>query len=246
MTGEELHARLRVERLHVSSELGGSDPAGARDALVAWLHRVDALLSAHREDSDLGRWRSGRADLADLAPEVREVLDLAARARRCTGGAFDPCWAGGRPDPTGLTKGWAVDRALERMREFGVTEVLIDAGGDVRIAGSRIRRVGIEDPADPQRLLDVVAGRDLCVAPSSRRHRGGHVRGAGGVLSASVVGPDLATADALATAGLAAGGDRAVSLLGGLRGIEALVLFDDRGWWASAGWPGEVHGGART
>lgn len=231
----------------VALELGGGgDVPAARDAVVRWLHRVDELLSPFREDSDLSRWRAGEADLTDIAPEVAEVLGLAERAARCTGGAFDPTWAGGRPDPTGLTKGWAVDRAAGLARRFGVTEMLIDAGGDVLVAGDRTRRIGIEDPDDPRLLLDVVSGRELCVATSSRRHRGDHVRGAPGVVSASVVGRDLVTADALATAAVAAGSAGAARLLDGRPGVEGFVLFGDRAWWASSGWPGEVHGGTRS
>lgn len=220
----------------VSFELDGGDAPAAAEAIVAWLHRVDAILSPFREDSDLSRWRRGAASLDDLAPEVSEVLGLAEAARQDTGGAFDPLFGGGRPDPTGLTKGWAVDRAALLARTHGVTHSLINAGGDVRVDGERVRRVGIEDPADPARLLDVVTGSRLSVATTSARHRGEHVVGAGGVLSATVIAADLARADALSTATYAAGGPLPRP------GAEALVVFTDRSWWASRGWPGEVHG----
>lgn len=227
----------------VTLELAGGDACGACAAVVAWLHRVDALLSPFRPGSDLARWRAGAAALDELAPEVAEVLALAEDARRRTDGAFDPGWAGGRPDPTGLTKGWAVDRAIALAGAFGVEDVLVEAGGDVLVAGGRVRRVGVEDPDDPTRLLDVVTGAALCVATSSPRHRGEHVRGRGGVRSATVLAADLATADALSTAAYAAGADGAAALLDAQAGVEAFVLFADRSWWASGGWPGELHGG---
>jgi len=237
----------------VSLHLVGPGAEDARDAIVAWVHEVDATLSTFRPESPLARWRRGELELDACPPAVREVLDLAEAARRRTGGAFDPGWAGGRPDPTGLVKGWAADEAVARALACGVEGVQVNAGGDVRTAGSpgegRPWRLGIEAPGLPGQLLDVVAGAELCLATSGIDRRGAHVyrhgRPARGALSVTVAAPDLARADAYSTAALALGAD-APALLDDLDadGFPSLLVRADGEIVASAGWPGLHHGPA--
>src|SRR3954469_482038 len=197
----------------VSLHLTGRGAERAREVVLAWLHEVDDVLSTFRPETPLARWRRGELALDDCPAAVRDVLALAGEAARRTGGAFDPCWAGGAPDPTGLVKGWAADEAVVRALACGVEGVQVNAGGDVRTAGSpggdRPWRLGIEAPGLPGQLLDVVSGHELCLATSGTDRRGAHVLRHGsparGLLSVTVAGVDLARADAYSTAGLALG-----------------------------------------
>ncbi|HEX4671989.1 MAG TPA: FAD:protein FMN transferase, partial [Solirubrobacteraceae bacterium] len=72
--------------------------------------------------------------------------------------------------------------------------------------------------------------------------RGGHVIAPAsgpapeGVLSVTVVGPDLGTADAYATAALAMGTAGPPWTLG-LEGYEALTILEDETVWATPGFP---------
>jgi thiamine biosynthesis lipoprotein len=235
----------------VSLHLHGPGAEAARDAIVAWVHEVDDLLSTFRDETPLSRWRRGELALGDCPPAVREVLALAGEAERRTAGAFEPCWSGGAPDPTGLVKGWATDEAVARALACGVSGVQVNAGGDVRTAGSpgggRPWRLGIEAPGLPGQLLDVVSGHDLCLATSGTDRRGEHVlrggRPADGALSVTVAGPDLARADAYSTAALALGAD-AGALLDDLDadGFPSLLVRADGELVASARWPGVHHG----
>jgi thiamine biosynthesis lipoprotein len=66
-------------------------------------------------------------------------------------------------DLGGIAKGFALDAAARALRARGLKDFLIDAGGDVLVAGSkggRPWRVGIQDPSDPGSLLRVVEPRD--------------------------------------------------------------------------------------
>ena len=235
----------------VSLHLIGPGAERARDAIVAWLHEVDDLLSTFRPETPLARWRRGELALDACPPAVREVLEAAQTAERRTGGAFDPCWAGGRPDPTGLVKGWAADAAVARALACGVEGVQVNAGGDVRTAGSpgdgRPWRLGIEAPGLPGQLLDVVAGHELCLATSGIDQRGAHVlrngRPSRGAISVTVAGPDLARADAYSTAALALGAE-ALPLLRELdaEGFSSLLVRADGELFASPTWPGLHHG----
>jgi thiamine biosynthesis lipoprotein len=143
---------------------------------------------------------------------VDEVLRLGQRAKKATHGAFDPTWSGA-PDPTGLVKGWAVDRARRILAHHGIVDAQINAGGDVlaigRNAAGKPWRIGIANPLHAGQLVAVLEGEDICVATSGPEHPGGRILRDGepvtDVACISVSGHDLAGADAWSTALVAAG-----------------------------------------
>jgi len=103
--------------------------------------------------------------------------------------------------------------------------------------------VGIADPHDRARLLATVVVESGGVATSGTAERGGHVLDprtgapAVGLASVTVVGPSLLEADVLATAGLAAGPDRAPGVLAEHPHVDWLLVADDGRQRASPGWP---------
>jgi FAD:protein FMN transferase len=203
-------------------------PAGAIDAVFEWLRCVDGRFSPYREDSEVARIARGELAARDAHRDVRRVLASCERLRAATGGCFD-AWAGGRLDPSGLVKGWAVDRAAARLAAAGVRRYLINAGGDVR-AGGGPWRVGIRHPRRPDRIAAVVEVTDGAIATSGAYERGDHIldprigRPARGALSVTVAGPDLATADAYATAVfvMGEGGPRWLAAQRGYAGLAIL------------------------
>src|SRR4051794_39152306 len=84
-------------------------------AVVDWLHHVDATFSPYLDDSAITRLGRGEVALAEVTAEVREVLLRCEELRIATGGAFDalavPAPNGTTLDPSGLVKGWAIERA---------------------------------------------------------------------------------------------------------------------------------------
>lgn len=206
--------------VHVRHPGPGTDAAVA--AVFAALREADARFSTYRPDSELSRLNRGELRLDDCHPDVREVLDLSATAWRRTGGHFDVMLPGpdGRPtcDPTGLVKGWAVERAAAVLAEAGVPDYYLNAGGDLVVAAPASAapwRIGVEDPAAPDtNLVAVLALRTGAVATSGTARRGEHIHhplaaGPAGPVSATVVGPSLTWADVYATA-LVAGAGRDV------------------------------------
>jgi thiamine biosynthesis lipoprotein len=182
----------------------------------AWLEQVDATFSTYRDDSDISRLGRGEILLDACRPEVDDVLTRCVELERDTRGFFS-VRAAGRLDPSGLVKGWAVDEAANRLAAAGAEHFCINAGGDIiargRPAPGRLWRVGIRHPVDLDRLAAVLAVRNRAVATSGQYERGAHIidphtgRPPGGLLSVTVLGPDLATADAYATAAMAMGAD---------------------------------------
>jgi FAD:protein FMN transferase len=193
-------------------------PPDALDAAFEELRRADALFSTYRPDSEVFRLGAGLLDLEDCSADVQDVLAQCERLRARTAGYFD-AYATGALDPSGLVKGWAVERAHETLVRAGVRHGCINAAGDVRAWGGRSDgepwRVGIRDPLDAGRISEIVHVNDGAVATSGAYERGDHIinprtgRPARGALSVTVTGPDLATADAYATALFAMGSRRA-------------------------------------
>lgn len=145
---------------------------------------------------------------------VVAVLDLCADYAQRTGGYFTAT-PGGRLDPSGLVKGWAIARASALLSAAGLRRHAVNGGGDVQTVGSpsagEMWRIGVTDPLHPQQLATVVAGNDIAVATSGIAERGHHIvdpftgRPATDVASATVVGPDIVGADVYATAAVAMG-----------------------------------------
>ncbi|MFD8544506.1 FAD:protein FMN transferase [Streptomyces sp. NPDC059649] len=225
--------------------------AAVRDA-VAWLHHVDAVFSTYRSDSAVSRLARGEIGLDDCPAEVREVLDLCAQVGRATRGWFSAA-PGGTLDPTGLVKGWAVERAGRLLRAAGARHTCVNGGGDLQLSGEAAPglpwRVGIAHPLRPGELCAVVTGRDLAVATSGSAERGPHILDprtgapAAGPASVTVVGPDLTTTDAYATAAFAMG-EAAQDWLERLDGYEGLAVSGDGGIWCTPGFPGISCAGA--
>ena len=132
-------------------------------------------------------------------------------------------------DLGGLVKGWTADAAATRAVEAGLPWVLVNAGGDLRIAGDAPRiDIAVEDPDDPASELGRLSVREGGVASSSTRSRSWgaglhHVidprtgsPSATDLVQVTVTAPTCAEAEVLAKAvllrGSGAAGDAAVTV----------------------------------
>jgi thiamine biosynthesis lipoprotein len=222
-----------------------ADAAALVEDVVAWLHAVDATFSTYKPGSAISRLGRGELALDDTPDDVRWVLAQCESLRRRTGGFFDACVAGSL-DPSGFVKGWAVEVASARLRAGGSLRHCINAGGDVRACGEpapgRPWLVGIAHPLVAGALCAVIPVRDGAVATSGTAERGAHVfdphtgKAALDLASVTVAGPDLAQADAFATAALAMGFG-APAWLATLDGYEAYAVDAGGREWATLGWP---------
>lgn len=125
-------------------------------------------------------------------------------------------------DLGGIAKGFVVDRALELLAARGIHDALVNAGGDLRVAGrhaGRAWRVGIKDPRHDGVLatIDLADGEAAFTSGDYERyfvengHRFHHLldprtgRPAEHTESVTVIAADGVTADAAATALFVAG-----------------------------------------
>jgi len=219
--------------------------------------------------------RQGRTpDPADLAAALscsgwaRVELDAAGRRLRFR-------QRGVELNPGAIGKGWALDRVADHLTAAGVPSLLVHGGSSSVLArgiqgpaipGRRGWRVGLRHPLRPHARLATLSLVDRCLGTSGsgtqffidRGRRLGHILDprtglpAEGVLSATVLAPSAADADALATAAYVlgpagldriapAGGAVAAVVVvparngGGLRVITANLDPADVEWAAEAG-----------
>ena len=205
-----------------------------------WLRWVDATFSTYREDSEISRIDRGELRPGDADEEVQAVLERCEQLRVETAGYFD-AHASGRLDPSGYVKGWAVDRAADLLQDAGLEEFAVSAGGDMRVIGPGWR-VGIQHPLEGNKVAAVFETGDLAIATSAAYARGEHVldphtgRAPAGVLSVTIVGPELGTADACATAAFAMGA-RGPQWTAALSGYEAMTILEDETVLTTGGFP---------
>ena len=144
-------------------------------------------------------------------------------------------------DLGGIAKGYAVDRCVELLRNEGVTQGMVAAGGDSRILGDRLGRpwtVGVQNPRDKDQMIALLPLVDTAVSTSGDYERFFEEDGvryhhiidpdsgdsARDVRSVTILGPEGLFTDALSTAVFVLGLNKGLMLIDSLPGIDAVVV----------------------
>jgi thiamine biosynthesis lipoprotein len=195
----------------------GLDEVGLKsavDEVEEFFYQADRDFSTYKEDSQVSRLRRGEMKIEDASEYVQQVWALCEFSRELTLGAFDPWKADGGFDPSGLVKGWAAEVGAQMLVSAGCENVLINASGDIVLRGGQPTdsgaveawNIGIASPDDTEKFVKIFDVVDGSVATSGDYEKGAHIIDphtgliAIGARSATVVGPDGALCDALATA----------------------------------------------
>lgn len=149
-------------------------------------------------------------------------------------------------DLGGIAKGFAIDKAIEKLEEKGITSAIVDAGGDIKVIGTRPGkdhwRIGVQHPRDAGRLLLSLDLSDVAIVTSgdyARFFMLGNIRyhhildpasgePARGCQSVTVTAPTAQEADACATAAFVLGPEKGIPFLRARRGVHGLIV-DARG-----------------
>ena len=185
-----------------------------------YVHEVDQLFSTYKENSVISQLRRGEIEIAQCPPEVIEVWNLCDFVKELTEGAFDPWAISGGFDPSGLVKGWAADQCAEILLAAGANHVQVNAAGDLSLRGGFTPEqpwsIGVVNPDNRLEILQTFEIIDGAIATSGTYERGTHISDphtgmiAIGAKSATVIGPNGAIVDALATALMVSGRDGAI------------------------------------
>lgn len=143
-----------------------------------------------------------------------------------------------------FAKGYAVDEAIELLKQRGIDNAIVNAGGDLRAIGRHGERpwhIGIRHPREPGVIAAVETSGDESIFTSGnyerfydyKGHRYHHIIDprngypSQGALSVTVINDNAATADAAATALMIAGpGDWAA--VARRIGVDKVMLIDEQ------------------
>ena len=148
-------------------------------------------------------------------------------------------------DLGGIAKGYAVDNAIELLRNMGITNALVTAGGDTRLLGDRLGKpwiVGIRDPRNSEKQAVVIPLADSAMSTSGDYERYfeedgkrfHHIlspktgKSTYSVQSVSIIGPLSVYNDALSTAVFVMGLKDGIGLINALPDFEAIVMDANR------------------
>ena len=141
-----------------------------------------------------------------------------------------------------IAKGYAVDRAVEILKFFGINSGIVNAGGDLMAFGSKKGitpwRIGIQHPRKPEEMIVSLALKDKAVATSgdyqkyfildeTRYH---HILNpedgwpSSEAISATVIADTVTDADALSTALFILGAEKGLRLINSLEGVEGMIF----------------------
>jgi thiamine biosynthesis lipoprotein len=218
----------RADKIFRASE-GAFDPAIA-PMVESWGFNGSELTVAAPDATLLQTWRVSRATFADLRLEQR----IATSVRRDI-----------MLDLGAIGKGYAVDRAIERLRQSGVQNALVNAGGNLRAIGrhpDRAWRIAIRHPRSDGVFATIQLDNDASVATSGDYERFAVITGqrahhildprtgqpALHTTSLTVFADDATLADAASTALFVAGPDHWLAMARTLR-VAGVVRIDADG-----------------
>src|SRR3981081_4050939 len=133
------HVMGTVVSFDVPARRGEARRDGSLCGAIRGLHWGDATFSPYRDDSDVSRFGRGSVPLEQCAPELAEGLQACAAISARSGGYFTTT-PGGRFDPSGYVKGWAVERAAAVLTAAGPAGPSGNGGGGVQSSGERVWR----------------------------------------------------------------------------------------------------------
>lgn len=231
------------------NRLAATEPVVAGDELFRLLQRSNDISVLTRGAFDITYDSVGqhydfrnrqRPDEATIAAE-RELINFRHVELDQASGTVAFREEGVRINLGGIAKGYVVERGVNILRQNGVQNGIVTAGGDSRLLGDRRGQpwmVGIRDPREEGQVAISVPLEDEAISTSGDYERyfvEGDTRyhhiiqpstgePAGGVHSATVFGPDAVITDALSTSVFVMGVDQGLRLIATLPDYESIVI----------------------
>ena len=271
---ERLHAMANVydpsSQVAKVNEAAGVQPVTVDSDLIVMVERSRELSDMLGGTFDISvgplteLWGVGKkGDYVPTDNELAPLLPLVDYHRiqvdKQSGTLYLPM-AGMRLDMGGIAKGYATDKAIERLKAKGIKSALVNAGGNVRVIGTRndgkAWRIGIQHPRDEDRLaakLALTAWDTMETSGDYQRYfikdavRYAHIidprtgRQPGGVASVTVMLNKSADGDIFSTALFILGPEKGMAALEKFPGVEAVWVTADGRIVATPGLQGKLE-----
>lgn len=154
-----------------------------------------------------------------------------------------------------IAKGYAANQIRQYiLSRNSDAQGIIDFGGNIVTIGCRqdgsAWNIGITDPQNPSRVYASVSVKDMCIVTSGNYERYFEQDGVryhhildpdtgypakNGIISSTIIGADSMQCDALSTACFILGVPKALNLIEGMEGVEAVFIDDDGNFHCTAG-----------
>jgi thiamine biosynthesis lipoprotein len=213
-----------------------------------------ALAGLWRFDQDIDGSVPDRSKIAPRLP----LIDYRALQIDDRAGTASLSRAGMRVNLGGIGKGYATDRAVTILRGAGLTDFMIQAGGDLFVAGrrgDRPWRVGLQDPRGaPNTLFAAIELTDAAFSTSGDYerffmrdgHRYHHIldpdtgEPAQRSRSVTIMAKTSAVADGLSTGVFILGGEQGMALIEKLPDVEGVIVTSENQVEVSSGLKGRL------
>jgi thiamine biosynthesis lipoprotein len=152
-----------------------------------------------------------------------------------------------RIDLSGIAKGYAADKATEYLKIKGIKNAIVDIGGDIYCLGEKSPdgyTIGIQHPRSKNKLIATLKVKNKAVATSGDYEnffiyggkRYSHIINPltgypiqNSVVSVTIIAPQAALADGLATGVMVMNPDKGIDLINKLDGAEAIIIIEKQG-----------------
>ena len=150
-----------------------------------------------------------------------------------------------------IAKGYAVDKAIEVLKDNEIKHSLVDLGGDMRAIGSKITEpwsIALENPRDKSEYISIIKLKDQAVATSGdyeryfNENRSFHHivnpktgYSATDLISVTIIAPTALEADSISTSAFVLGPKKGLELIGSLENVEGLLITKERNIIKSSG-----------
>lgn len=190
------------------------------DEVFDYFRYVDQKFSTYKKDSEITMLNEKKIRKEEMSKDMKTVFELSEETKKLTDGYFDIVTPSGMYDTSGLVKGWSIWNASNILKERGVKNFYVEAGGDIQVNGKNESGepwcIGIQNPFNKKRevIKKVYLSKNEGIATSGSYVRGAHIYNPKNkddkldeIISLTVIGSNIFEADRFATAAFAMGKD---------------------------------------
>ncbi|MCX6757600.1 MAG: FAD:protein FMN transferase [Candidatus Nomurabacteria bacterium] len=205
------------------------------DEVFDYFKYVDEKFSTYKDTSEITAINKKEIAKDTMSDDMKKVFELSEQTKKLTGGYFDIVTPDGSYDPSGLVKGWSIFNASEILKNHGVKNFTVEAGGDIQTSGKNengnVWCIGIQNPfSQKKEIIKKIYVSDEGIATSGNYVRGNHIYNPKDkndiiedISSLTVIGPNIFEADRFATSAYAMGKE-GIYFIEKLDGFEAYMI----------------------